>query len=149
MSTNCLKLLTFMPLEEIDQYASLQDSAINEAKKRLALEVTTIVHGAEAAAAARSQAEDLFEKGGRSDAMASTTFSQDSIDAGLTLLDAMLAAKLIPSKGEGRRLIAQGGVYLNDVAVSDVMHQLCADDFATGEAIVRKGKKSYHRLVIG
>jgi len=64
---NCLKLLTFLPLDEIAEYARLQDAAINEAKKRLALEVTTIVHGSEAAAAARSQAEDLFEKGGRSE----------------------------------------------------------------------------------
>jgi tyrosyl-tRNA synthetase len=146
---NCMKLLTFMPLEEIDRYASLTDSAINEAKKKLALEVTTIVHGAEAAAAARSQAEDLFEKGGRSDQMASTTLSQDTVAAGLHLLDAMLTAKLIPSKGEGRRLITQGGVYLNDVMVSDVMYQLSSADFAAGEAIIRKGKKSYHRLIIG
>ena len=146
---NCMKLLTFMPLEEIENYAALKDAAINEAKKRLALEVTTIVHGAEAAAAARSQAEDLFEKGGRSDQMASTTFSQEVLAAGLPLLDAMLTARLIPSKGEGRRLIAQGGVSLNDVVVNDVMAQLSLADFTDGEAIIRKGKKIYHRFVIG
>lgn len=146
---NCLKLLTFMPLEEIAEYAALQDSAINEAKKRLALEVTTIVHGAEAAAAARSQAEDLFEKGGRSDTMASTAVPRAALEAGLPLLDAMLLAKMIPSKGEGRRLIAQGGVSLNDAVVSDLAAQLTLADFQDNEAIIRKGKKSYHRLIIG
>ena len=146
---NCLKLLTFMPLDEIATYAALKDSAINEAKKRLALEVTTIVHGAEAAQAARSQAEDLFEKGGRSDSMASTAIPREALEAGLPLLDAMLLAKMIPSKGEGRRLITQGGVTLNEAMISDVAALLTLSDFTDNEAIIRKGKKSYHRLIIG
>lgn len=145
---NCLKLLTFLPLDEIAEYARLQDAAINEAKKRLALEVTTIVHGAEAAAAARSQAEDLFEKGGRSEQMASTGLAQADLEAGLPLLDALLMAKLIPSKGEGRRLVAQGGITLNDAVITDFARLLMPDDFGTGEAIVRKGKKTYHRFTI-
>lgn len=145
---NCLKLLTFLPLDEIAEYARLQDAAINEAKKRLALEVTTIVHGAEAAAAARSQAEDLFEKGGRSEQMASTVLAQADLEAGLPLLDALLMAKLIPSKGEGRRLVAQGGITLNDAVITDFARLLMPDDFGTGEAIVRKGKKTYHRFTI-
>lgn len=145
---NCLKLLTFLPLEEIAEYARLQDAAINEAKKRLALEVTTIVHGAEAAAAARSQAEDLFEKGGRSEQMASTVLAQADLEAGLPLLDALLMAKLIPSKGEGRRLVAQGGITLNDAVITDFARLLMPDDFGAGEAIVRKGKKTYHRFTI-
>ncbi|NCC75834.1 MAG: tyrosine--tRNA ligase [Clostridia bacterium] len=145
---NCLKLLTFLPLEEIAEYARLQDAAINEAKKRLALEVTTIVHGAQAAAAARTQAEDLFEKGGRSEQMASTSFAMADLETGMPLLDALLTAKLIPSKGEGRRLIAQGGITLNDAVITDFARLLTPDDFANSEAIVRKGKKTYHRLTI-
>jgi tyrosyl-tRNA synthetase len=145
----CLKLLTFLPLEEIAGYARLQDAAINEAKKRLAFEVTCIVHGPAAAAAARAQAEDLFEKGGRSDQMACTTLSRAGLAAGIPLLDALLAAGLIPSKGEGRRLIAQGGISLNDTVVTDFTHMLTLDDFRNGEAIVRKGKKNYHRFTAG
>ncbi|MDD2457240.1 MAG: tyrosine--tRNA ligase [Eubacteriales bacterium] len=145
---NCLKLLTFLPLPEIGEYAKLQDAAINEAKKRLALEVTTIVHGANAAAAARAQAEDLFEKGGRSEQMASTDLGKSELAAGIPLLDALLAAKLIPSKGEGRRLISQGGITLNDVVITDFARLLTPADFSTGEAIVRKGKKAYHRFTI-
>jgi tyrosyl-tRNA synthetase len=145
---NCLKLLTFLPLDEIESYARLTDSAINEAKKRLALEVTTIVHGQAAAEAARSQAEDLFEKGGRSDQMASTVLDAHAVRSGLSLLDALMMAKVIPSKGEGRRLIAQNGILLNDQIVNEVLHQLTMDDFATGEAIVRKGKKGYHRFTV-
>ncbi|NCC77962.1 MAG: tyrosine--tRNA ligase, partial [Clostridia bacterium] len=145
---NCLKLLTFLPLPEIAEYAALQDAAINEAKKRLALEVTTIVHGAEAAAAARAQAEDLFEKGGRSEQMASTSFSQADLEKGIPLLDALLSARLIPSKGEGRRLVAQGGITLNDAVITDFTRLLTPDDFNNGDVIVRKGKKTYHRLTI-
>ncbi len=146
---NCLKLLTFLPLAEIAEYATLQDAAINEAKKRLALEVTTIVHGAAAAAAARTQAEDLFEKGGRSEQMASTAIRPEDLAAGLPLLDVLLAARLIPSKGEGRRLVSQGGITLNDEVITDFARLLTAGDFTAGEAIVRKGKKTYHRLTIG
>ncbi len=146
---NCLKLLTFLPLEEIAELAALKDSAINEAKKKLAVEVTTIVHGAEAAAAARNQAEDLFEKGGRSEDMASTVIDPAMLVSGLTLLDTLVLAKQIPSKGEGRRLMQQGGIYLNDVAITDLARVLSAADFNEGEAIIRKGKKAYHRLMLG
>lgn len=145
---NCLKLLTFLPLEEIAELAALQDAAINDAKKKLAFEVTAIVHGVETAAAARSQAEDLFEKGGRSEAMSSTAIETSALNAGLTLLDALVIAKQIPSKGEGRRLMQQGGIYLNDIAVTDFARLLHEQDFAGGEAIIRKGKKAYHRLTL-
>lgn len=146
---NCMKLLTFMPMEEIAEYAKLEDSAINEAKKKLAWEVTAIVHGRETADSVKKQAEDLFERGGRSDDMPSTSISTDDLIKGPLLLDIMLEAKLIPSKGEGRRLIQQGGVYLNDTQINDFTRVLTESDFAYNEAIIRKGKKVYHRLTLG
>ncbi len=145
---NCMKLLTFMPMEEIAEYAKLEDSAINEAKKKLAWEVTAIVHGRETADSVKKQAEDLFERGGRSDDMPSTSISTDDLNKGPLLLDIMLETKLIPSKGEGRRLIQQGGVYLNDTQINDFTRVLTESDFADNEAIIRKGKKVYHRLTL-
>lgn len=145
---NCMKLLTFLPMEQIETYAKLNDSAINEAKKRLALEVTAIVHGKETADQVRRQAEDLFERGGRSDQMPFTAIRLEALTDGLALLDVLLEAGLIPSKGEGRRLVQQGGLYLNDQPVDAFDRMLSAEDFKSGEAIVRKGKKVHHRLLI-
>lgn len=145
---NCMKLLTFMPMEVIAEYAQLEDAAINEAKKKLAWEVTAIVHGRETADNVRTQAEDLFERGGRSDDMPTTKILFSALDQGPGLLDIMLDAKLIPSKGEGRRLIQQGGVYLNDIQINDFSRVLTESDFVNDEAIIRKGKKVYHRLTL-
>ena len=145
---NCMKLLTFLPLDEISEYARLTDSAVNESKKRLAYEVTMIVHGEAEADKARQQAEDLFGNAGRSDTMPRTLVDRAALAQGISLLDIMLEARLIPSKGEGRRLIQQNGITLNSQPVTDVNYQLSAADFTDGEAILRKGKKIYHALEI-
>ena len=145
---NCLKLLTFLSLDEIGAYARAEGSAINDAKKRLAFEVTAIVHGQAQADAARKQAEDLFERGGRSDAMPRTPVSRQALSQGVPLLDLLLEIRLVPSKGEGRRLIQQSGIYLNDEPVSDFNRLLTEADFTQGEAILRKGKKIYHALTV-
>ncbi len=144
---NCLKLLTFLPLPEIAQY-HFEDQRINEAKKRLAFEVTAIVHDREAAQIAHDQAAALFDGAGRSDTMPTATVATADVTAGLPLLDVLLQAGVIPSKGEGRRLVTQGGLYLNGTALSDPHVLLRLDDFSHGEAIVRKGKKVYHRLLL-
>ena len=139
-----MKLLTFIEMDEINEYAKLKDSAINEAKKRLAYEVTKIVHGQEEADIARKTAEDIFENHGRSDDMKTTelTLSDDT-----QLAKVLVDAGIFKSNGEVRRMIQQKGVYLNDVAVEDPFYVLKESDFdASGEAIVRKGKKVYHRL---
>jgi len=142
----CMKLLTFLPLEEIEEYARLSDAAVNEAKKRLAFEVTKIVHGEEEASAAKKQTEDLFEKGGRSDDMATTSVKSADIADGISLLDLLCSAKLTASKGEGKRLIAQKGVYLNDSVIEDPFYTLTEKDFTNNEAIIRKGKKIFHKI---
>lgn len=145
---NCLKLLTFVPLDEIEAYAALEDQAINEAKKRLALEITTIVHGEAKAKAAERQAIEIFEQGGRSDDMVTTEVTAEALAAGLSLLDILLETGLVPSKSEGRRMVQQGGVTVNDTSISDVYYTLDAKDAPNGEIILRRGKKKYHRLLI-
>jgi tyrosyl-tRNA synthetase len=144
---NCMKLLTFIPMEEIVGYAQLKDEQINEAKKRLAYEVTRIVHGEEEAARCRDQAQALFGAGGRSDDMPTTVLSDEERAIGVGVLDLMLRAGLIPSKSEGRRLVMQGGVFLNDAVVNDPALLVGGKDFVDGEAILRKGKKVYHRIM--
>jgi len=144
----CMKLLTFLPLDEIAEYEKLKDAAINEAKKRLAYEVTLIVHGQATADQAKRQAEDLFEKGGRSDDMPATSLSAEDLSAGISILDVLVTSGLTASKGEARRLIAQNGIYLNDQVVTDPFYSITQADFASNEAILRKGKKIYHRLTL-
>lgn len=145
----CMKLLTFLPLEEIEEYGKLQDSAINEAKKRLAYEVTAIVHGSETADAVKKQAEALFEGSGISEDMPTTTLSAEQLEAGVALLDLLVEAKLLASKGEARRMITQKGIYLNGDVVDDIFYKITVSDFADGEAIIKKGKKVFHRLIQG
>ncbi|MDD4327830.1 MAG: tyrosine--tRNA ligase [Eubacteriales bacterium] len=144
---NCMKLLTFVPMDEVNEYAKLRDVQINEAKKRLAYEVTAIVHGTDEAEKCAEQARALFEAGGRSDDMPSTRLSDDERANGIGILDLMLKAGLIPSKGEGRRLVMQGGVYLNDTPVSDPALMISGDTLTDGELIIRKGKKVFHRII--
>ena len=143
----CMKLLTFIELDEINEYAKLTDSAINEAKKRLAFEVTKIVHGEDVALQVKKQAEDIFENNGRSEDMNTTNLALADIKAGLGLADVLVTAGIVKSKGEAKRLMAQKGIYLNDVAVEDPFYSLKEEDFENGEAIIRKGKKVFHRLI--
>jgi tyrosyl-tRNA synthetase len=146
----CMKLLTFLEMDEINEYAKLKDSAINEAKKKLAYEVTKIIHGEEAADIAKKTAEDIFENAGRSEDMKTTEITSDELKAGMQIADALVKAGLMKSKGEARRMIQQKGVYLNDNVVEDQFYELKESDFdANGEAIVRKGKKNYHRFKVG
>lgn len=142
----CMKLLTFMPLNEIESYAGLEGSEINEAKKRLAFEVSKIIHGEAKAREAERQAEEIFSGAGRSKNMPGIELTE--ADFGRQLLDILLEVKFLPSKGEGRRLIQQNGLYLNDEPVTDFGRSLVASDIHDGAAIVRKGKKNYFALKI-
>ncbi len=142
----CLKLLTFVPIEEIREMEKWEGSRLNEAKIRLAYEVTKIVHGAEAADKAKATAEALF--GGNQDAehMATTSIPADMIvNGGVGLLDALVLAKVIPSKGEGRRLIQQGGIFVDNVKIEDV-NAVLTNEMLDAGTVVRKGKKTFHRF---
>lgn len=141
----CMKLLTYMPLEEIAQYAQLEGSDINTAKKRLALEVTSLVHGEEKAKKAEAQAEEIFGQGaGKAADMPGQDLAAE--DFGKPLLDILLDCGFIPSKSEGRRLIQQKGLRLNDIVVDDFNRTLEKSDLDEGTAVVRRGKKNYFAL---
>lgn len=141
----CLALLTFLPMEEVHRLGSLQDAAINEAKKVLAYEVTKLVHGQEEADKAQAAAEAVFGGSGSNENM--PTIQLTAENEGQKLLDILVGAQVFESKGEGRRLIKQNGLSLNDAKVADPDYVLTDGDFTNGEAIVRKGKKKFYRLV--
>ena len=139
----CLSLLTFLPMDEVNRLSNLKDSAINEAKKILAYEVTKLVHGEEAAKAAEKSATEIFT-GQSSENMPSV-----EVEAiGKKILDVLAAEKIIESKSEGRRLISQNGLTLNDKKVTDAEYIFSETDFAEGAAILRKGKKKFYKLVL-
>jgi tyrosyl-tRNA synthetase len=142
----CLMLLTFVPVEEINEITNVEGSAINEAKKRLAFEVTKLVHGEEEAVKAKSAAEALFSGGVDMTNVPTVTISRDKL--GTTLLDIMTETKIVPSKSEGRRLIQQNGLSLNGEKVTDVAKTLEEADFKDGFALVKRGKKNYNKIEI-
>ena len=138
-----LSLLTFLPMEEVNRLSSLKDEKINEAKKVAAFEITKLIHGEEAARKAEEAASALFEGTGNLDSMPTT-----QIEKNISILDAMINAGLAPSKGQARTLINQGGIALNDEKISDTNYILSEKDFKDGFAILKKGKKIYHKLEV-
>lgn len=144
----CMKMLTFMPLEEIAEYEKMSGSELNEAKERLAFEVTKLIHGEEQALGARESARALFGGGADNSNMPSTTLIDDDLtDGAINILDAMIKAGLIPSKGEGRRLVQQGGVSVDGEKVTDISAVLTAEQLRSG-VIIKKGKKVFHKITL-
>jgi tyrosyl-tRNA synthetase len=144
----CLKLLTFLPIEQIEEMSKYKDAQINEAKKVLAYEVTKLVHGEEEAKKCRQAAEALFGKGGNTKDMPTTEISVEKFGKGMGILDILLETGLAPSKGEGRRLIQQGGIYIKENRVESIDLIVTPDDFQNNELLIKKGKKKYHKLII-
>ena len=141
----CLKMLTFIPLDQLKEMEQWDDSRINEKKMILAHELTEMVHGKEEADKAEAAAKALFSGDGDESNMPTTTLN-DVPNEGLQLLDAMVVAKLIASKGEGRRLIEQGGVSVNGEKVTDVYLVLTKEQLKEGVKI-KKGKKVFHKII--
>ena len=145
----CIKLLTFLPLEEIEKMESWAGSQLNRAKEILAFELTQMVHGTEEAEKAQASARALFGGGANAENMPTTEITvADLTDGAINILDLMLKAGLIPSKGEGRRLVQQGGVSVDDAKVSDISKAFTAADFEKGHVIIKKGKKVFHKVVL-
>ncbi len=144
----CIRMLTFLPLEEIDKMDEWEGSQLNTAKEILAFELTKLVHGEEEAAKAQATARAVFGGQGSNENMPTTALTSDDLtDGKIGVLDMMVKAGLIASKGEGRRLIQQGGVSINDAKITDPTYSLSADDFAN-EIILKKGKKVYNKFVL-
>ncbi|WP_367925227.1 tyrosine--tRNA ligase [uncultured Ruthenibacterium sp.] len=143
---NCLKLLTNVPVDEIEAIDMTDGRSINNAKERLAFELTSLVHSKEDAQKALDTARSLFGGGADAEHMPSTTLSPDLVsDGAVTLLDAMVAAKLTASKGEARRLIQQGGISLDGQKIEDPMHTISVEQLSNG-VVIKKGKKVYHKI---
>ena len=136
-----LSLLTFLPMEEVNRLSNLKDEQINEAKKVAAFEITKLIHGEAEAKKAEAAAMALFEGNGSLENMPTS-----KVDKNISILDAIITAGMAPSKGQARTLISQGGITLNDNKIEDVNYILSEKDFKDGFAILRKGKKVYHKL---
>ena len=137
-----LRLLTFLPDEEVARLAALKDEKINEAKKIAAYEITKLIHGEEEAKKAEETARALFEGSGDLENMPTTKVE----DVNISLVDAIVLTNIAPSKGQARKLIEQGGITLNDEKILDTGYMMSENDFKEGYAIIKKGKKVYHKL---
>ncbi len=144
----CIRMLTFLPLEQIDEMDKWEGSQLNKAKEILAYELTALVHGTEEAEKAQAAAKAIFAGGGNSDNMPSTTLSADDFsEDGLNIIDAMIKAGLVTSRGEARRLIEQGGVSVDDVKITVPAYIIPLSDFEKGYVIIKKGKKVFHKII--
>ncbi len=144
----CIKMLTFVPLEEIRQMEGLQGSELNAVKERLAYELTKTIHGEEEAKKALDASKALFGAGTNLDNMPSAQIGEENlVDGEILLLDAMVIAGLTPSKSEGRRLVQQGGVSVDGEKITDASYKLTAERLTEG-VIVKKGKKVFCKVTL-
>ena len=144
----CMKLLTFIPMSEINEYAKLEGAELNKAKEALAYSLTELVHGKEEADKAQAAAKALFAGGADDSNMPTTEVEQSDLEDGkITVLSLMIKAGMIKSNGEGRRLIQQGGISVNDEKISDVFTSVSADELKES-VIVKKGKKVFHKFTL-
>ena len=145
----CIRMLTFLPLEQIDEMAKWEGSELNKAKEVLAYELTKMVHGEEEAEKAQSAARALFVGGGSNANMPSTAITAaDFTDGSITVIDLMLKAGLVASRGEARRLIQQGGVAVADKKVTNVAATVAMGDISAEGIIIKKGKKVFHKITL-
>ena len=142
----CLALLTFLPMDEVRRLGALEGSEINKAKEILAFEVTKLIHTEEDAVNAQEAARALFGGGADSENIPTTELTKAELGERISVIDIMLKAGLIKSKSEGRRLIDQSGVAVNDVILDDIGTAVTEKDFEDGKLMIKKGKKTYHRI---
>ncbi len=143
-----LTLFTFLPMDEVHSLGRLQGAEIREAKSRLALETASLIHGKEEALKAEKAAKSLFGDGDESEDIPSTQLDATLLQDGMGIFDAFRKSGLCKSNGEARRLMNQGGLYLNNEVVSDPDYRITAQDLLEGTALLRAGKKRYHRLTL-
>ena len=144
----CLKLLTFIPMDQIREYEKLEGGELNKVKDILAYELTMLVHGEEEAKKAQETAKAIFSGQGDAANMPSEAVAEEQIGDGILILDLLTAVKMIPSKGEGRRLIQQGGISVDGEKITDINHLITKESFKDNQIIVKKGKKSFLKIEI-
>ena len=146
---NCMKMLTFIPLDEIAEYEKLEGSALNQAKEKLAFEVTKLIHGEEEAQKAQSAAKALFSSSADTEHMPTTVLKPEQFtDDAIPVIDLLVAASLAKSKGEARRLIEQGGITVDDERVTDIAKSVSNPDFVQGAVLVSKGTRVFLNVVL-
>ena len=144
----CIRMLTFLPLEQIDEMDKWEGAELNKAKEILAYELTALVHGEEEAKKAQDAAKAVFAGAGNSENMPSTQLdASDFNDEGINIIDAMIKASLVSSRGEARRLIEQGGVSIDDEKITVPQYIIPVASFDKGYVIIKKGKKVFHKIV--
>lgn len=144
----CIRMLTFLPLEQIDEMDSWEGAKLNEAKEILAYELTKLVHGEEEAEKAKIASHALFAGGGDDSNMPTTNITEDQLnDGSIGIMDLMVACKLVASKSEARRLVQQGGVFVNDEKIAAIDFAVTKDMLKDGVKI-RKGKKTFHKAIM-
>ena len=145
---NCLRKMTFLPLEQIDEMATWKDAKLNEAKEILATELTSLVHGEEEAKKAREGARAIFGGGNAAEHMPETELTdEDLTDGAADILTLLVKSGLCSSKSDARRNVQQGGVTANDEKVDDIARAYTADELRAG-VILRRGKKNFNRVVL-
>ena len=145
----CIRMLTFLPLEEIDAMSDWEGSQLNKAKEILAYELTKMVHGEEEAVKAQESAKALFAGGGNLENMPTTTLAkEDFTDGSIDIITILVKAGLVPTRSEGRRAVEQGGVCVNDEKVTDFKAVFSEEMIGNSEFIIRKGKKNFRKIIL-
>ena len=144
----CIRMLTFLPLEEIDEMDKWEGSQLNKAKEILAYELTNMVHGEEEAKKAQESARALFSTGAAADMPTAELTADDMTDGAIDILTLLLKSGLVPSKSEARRAVQQGGVAVDGEKVSDIASTFAADKFAGEGIVLKKGKKNFRKVVV-
>ncbi len=145
----CIRMLTFIPVDEIDKMDSWEGSQLNTAKEILAFELTKLVHGEEEAVKAQEAARAIFSGAGSTENMPTVEITADDLtDGAISVADIMLKAGIVKSKGEARRAIEQGGVSVDDEKVTDAFKKLSVADFEKGHVVIKKGKKVFYKAIL-
>jgi tyrosyl-tRNA synthetase len=143
-----LALFTFLPMEEVNRLGAAEGAALNAAKATLAFEATRLCHGEAAALEARAASQAAFGGGGDVNAIPSTALAAGRFNDGIALVDLLVEIGMVASKGEARRLVQQGGAYVNDVAVPDIQARVGTAEIRDGAVLLRAGKKKVHRVIV-
>ena len=143
-----LALFTFLPMEEVGRLGAAEGAALNAAKATLAFEATRLCHGEAAALEARAASQAAFGGGGDVNAIPSTALDAGRFSEGIALVDLLVETGMVASKGEARRLVQQGGAYVNDVAVPDIQARVGTAEIRDGAVLLRAGKKKVHRVIV-
>ena len=144
----CLRLLTFMPLDEVAMLSSLPGSEINTAKERLAYEITKLVHGEAEADKALQAAKALFAGAAEGGSIPTSKMDTADFEKGMPIIGLLERTGLIPTRSEGRRLIQQGGIRVNDMLIETIDHTVNQSDFRDNQLMIKKGKKIFHKVQI-